>query len=409
MTLGFISDPKDGRRVDQATIVFYPAPNSYTGEDVIEIFCHGGLLVTREILDLLSAAGASPAQPGEFTCRAFLNGKLDLAQAESVLCVVNARNRNYLDAAVRQLDGSLSSPVKSLRRKLIDLLANIEVAIEFSDDHSSQFSREDMQAIILGAIDGLNNIINSADSVRLSNDSLKVAIIGKPNVGKSSLMNRLLGKDRVIVSDIPGTTRDLVGDYIAIGGFDFLLMDTAGITVSENTIEAEGVRRTHTFLKSADIVLALFDGSCSWSSDDDSVLEAIETASSFCLPIVTKYDLQRCLDISLLSARFASSQPTFVSSLTGEGLKSLYDRLNEFADSRSRFSPDSIILNLRHRSLLDAALSSLSHCIKNVFSVPDDILAIDIKEAADSLGKITGETTSEDVISSIFENFCVGK
>jgi tRNA modification GTPase len=408
MTLGFIHDPNDGRRIDQVEIVYYQAPNSYTGEDVIEIFCHGGLLVMREIYDLLVYFGATPAQPGEFTCRAFLNGKMDLVQAESVLDVINARNRGYLDAAVRQLDGSLSNPVSELRRKLINILAQIEVAIEYSEDSTPQMSRREIKDIVCDVIAGLKKIVDTSDSARLSNEGLKVAIIGKPNVGKSSLMNRLLGKDRVIVSDIPGTTRDLVGDYIAIGGFDFLLMDTAGITVSEDTIEAEGVRRTHAYLERADIVLCLFDGTSNWSDDDDAVLEAIRHSKQ-CIPVLTKSDLLRYLDISCLANIINPFSPVATSSFTGSGIPELIERLSELANSNPRISTDAVILHHRHRVLLNSAVSSLSSCIESVFSVPDDILSIDIREAACYLGKITGEITVDDVINTIFSDFCVGK
>jgi tRNA modification GTPase len=407
-SLGYISNPADNHRVDQVELVFYPSPNSYTGEDVIEIFCHGGLLVTREILDLFISSGAVPAQPGEFTSRAFLNGKMDLTQAESVLDVINARNRNFLDAAVRQLEGSFGSAVRKTRRTLIELLAKIEVAIEYSDEHSSQISRQEIDDLINYVIRDLKRIIDSADSVRLSNECLKIAIIGKPNVGKSSLMNCILGTDRVIVSDIPGTTRDLVGDYISLGGFDFLLMDTAGITISENVIEAEGIRKTRSFLQSADIILALFDSSCPWSNDDDEVINAIKNITTV-IPVMTKYDLPRFLVMPCLTNSFSGISPVATSSRTGVGIPDLLDRLKKLTDSRSAYSPDSIIINARHRQLLEAAMQSLSSVLNSVFSVPDDILAIDIKETSDFLGKITGESTTDDVLESIFSNFCVGK
>jgi len=408
MTLGFIHNPDLNRILDQVNIAFFPAPNSYTGEDMIEIFCHGGLLVSKEILDLLLSNGASLAQPGEFTLRAYLHGKLDLIQAESILDIVNARNRTFLDSAVSQLCGSLSRSIDSARNSLIDILAQIEVAIEYPDDLTPQLSRDILKNNINDILSILNNIISNSESSLFSNDAPKIVIVGKPNSGKSSLMNRLLGYDRAIVSNIPGTTRDFIGDSFSTSGLDFLVLDTAGITSSSDIIESEGIRRTFDLIKHADITIALFDGSAEWSSDDDFVVDSLKD-SSLLIPVVTKSDLQRALDLSIISSRFPHHAPIFCSSLTGEGISPLQNAIASYAESMFLFSSDAIILNTRHKKLIKSAVLSLSNCISNLDSVPDDILTIDIKDAADSLGKIIGKQTSEDVLVSIFSNFCVGK
>ncbi len=408
MTLGFIHNPDLNRNLDQVNMAFFPAPNSYTGEDMIEIYCHGGILVSKEILDLLLSHGASLAQPGEFTLRAYLFGKLDLTQAESVLDIINARNRTFLDSAVRQLGGALSSPIASARNRLIDILAQIEVAIEYPDDNTPQLSKELLYNNIQDILSFLNNLVSMANSDRVSNEAVKVVIVGKPNAGKSSLLNRFLGYDRAIVSNIPGTTRDFIGDSFSSCGLDFYVLDTAGITTSSDIIESEGILRTINLIKHADVTVALFDGSAQWSSDDNYVIDSVKNAELL-ISVVTKCDLQRRLELSFIKSHFPNQSPIFCSSLTGEGISALKDTIVSLAESFYSLSPDSIIINTRHKMLLDSSILSLSNCLANLNSVPDDILSIDINNAADSLGKIIGKQTSEDVLISIFNNFCVGK
>ncbi len=408
ITLGYIKNPSSGRFLDQVNIAFFPSPNSYTGEDVLEIYTHGGALVPSSILDLVISCGATLAQPGEFTLRAYLNKKMDLSQAESVLNIINSRNRSFLDASLRQLDGSFGEIIKKCRSKLINLLSRIEVAIEYPDDYSDLLSNHEITSILCPLVNELDNLIKNADSSNISNDPLKVAIVGKPNVGKSSLMNRLFGSDRVIVSDTPGTTRDVVSERIPIEGFDFLVFDTAGITNSTDKIESEGIKRTFGSINSADIVLALFDTSSPLNEDDNSVIFACKSVMRY-EPLLTKSDLQSNLDLSALKAALGVSDFISCSSISGDGISTIRSVLSGFASSHFSYSDDAFFVSTRHRTLIASTIESLNNALSNADSVSDDIITIDIKEAADSLGKITGETTTEDVITTIFENFCVGK
>lgn len=410
MTLGHIVDSDSGCFIDQVMISFFASPNSYTGENVFEIFCHGGILVTREILSLVIKQGARLAHPGEFTCRAFFNGKMNLTQAESVLDIVNAHNRAFLEAAVKQLAGTLGESLKKQRDRLVALLAGIEVAIEYPEEQIDRISASSIKKTVDDVITELNRIIEKSDSVRLSNEGIKVAIIGKPNVGKSSLMNRLLGHDRVIVSDVPGTTRDLVGDWISSGGIDFLIMDTAGITKTDDKIESEAINRTFSFLNSTDIVLALFDGSSFWTVDDDNVASIAKNNKSFDLiPVITKSDLDINYDTNKHLNILFDTSIVSTSAKTGSGITALFDRLVEIGLSKNPDTSDAFILHSRNRDLLRETVNSLEECLKNLETVPIDILSIDIRDAVDALGKITGEQTTEDILASIFNNFCVGK
>ncbi len=408
MTLAKIIDPSNGASIDRAMIAFFKAPDSYTGEDVIEIFCHGGILITREILSLLISAGARAAQPGEFTCRAFLNGKMDLVQAESVLDVINARNRAFLDAALKQLSGSLSSRIKNVRNNLLSLLSIIEVVIEYPEESSDQVPASDIKPVIDRAVSDLSNLLDRANSSNISNNAVGIVLIGKPNAGKSSLMNRILGYDRVIVSDTPGTTRDFVTDWFSSGGFDFEIMDTAGITNTENIVESEGIKKSFSSVKNSDIILALFDGSAEWNSDDDTVIDAVSEYKNV-IPVITKKDLDKLIDTYRISDQFSDTDIICSSTKSGEGLDELLGRIACLAESSAPCSSDSLILNLRHRDLITMAMDSLCKCMENLGSVPDDILSIDIRDAVDALGRITGEDTSSDLLNTIFSNFCVGK
>jgi len=408
MTLAAVVDPEDEKTVDRVLFCHYPAPYSYTGEDMVEIFCHGGPMVTREILHLALCHGARGALPGEFTQRAYLNGKMDLTRAESVLDIIQARNRRFLDDAVRRLEGSLCSQVRRYREKLVELLAAIEVVIEYPEEDSPQVSPQVISETARSVLDGLQRLIDAADSSRISNEGVRVAVIGKPNAGKSSIVNRILGYDRVIVSDVPGTTRDLVSEWFAAGGIDFCVMDTAGITDTGDPVEREGVRRSLEHAGLAGLVIAVFDSSREWTGEDERVLAVAEEAGGAIL-VVNKIDLQPVMDRAHIADKQGGPAPLEMSALTGEGLEDLLKAMRDHGEDFSGSDAGGIFLNLRQKSLLSEAVGHLGECVANAGRVADDIVTIDLREAVDCLGEITGESTTEDILSSIFSNFCVGK
>jgi len=408
LSLGFISDPASGSVIDQVLVTFFPAPNSYTGDDTMEIYCHGGSLVTREILSASISAGARPALNGEFTCRAFLNGKLDLTQAESVNDIISSRNRHFLFSAVKQLSGSFGRKIKILRSRLVDALASIEVVLEYPEDNIDDPDKTMFLSVLTDVILELRNIIDSSLSARLSNEPLNVVLIGKPNVGKSSLLNRLLDRDRAIVSDIPGTTRDVVSDFVSMHGIDFLICDTAGITKSKDVIESKGINKTIEVSQRADAVIAVFDGSSDFN-DNDAETISIASIAPFSIAVINKSDLAQSLNTDPINTVFPKDRIISVSAKTGDGIPAVYEALLAHSEELFSFSADAPIINERNKISLLQSISSLEDCISNVNSAPDDILCVDLRAAIDQLGLITGENATNDILASVFANFCVGK
>jgi tRNA modification GTPase len=408
LSLGFIADPKSGSAIDQVLLAFFPAPNSYTGDDVFEIYCHGGALVTREILSASVAAGARPALNGEFTCRAFLNGKLDLTQAESVNDIISSRNRRFLQSAVNQLSGSFGREIKKLRSKLVDALASIEVVLEYPEDNIDESDKTVFLSILTEVVSELRNIMDSSRSARISNEPLNVVLIGKPNVGKSSLLNRMLDRDRAIVSDIPGTTRDVVSDLISTHGLDFLICDTAGITKTKDVIESIGIEKSIKASQSADVVIAVFDGSANFD-DNDAETISIAFNAPFSIAVINKSDLEHSFDVHSINSAFPKDRIISASAKTGDGISDVYESLLGHSENLFSFSADAPIINERNKISLLQSISSLEDCISNVNSAPDDILCVDLRAAIDQLGLITGENATDDILASVFANFCVGK
>ncbi len=408
ISLGFISDPASGSIIDQVLLAFFPAPNSYTGDDTMEIYCHGGSLVTREILSASISAGARPALNGEFTCRAFLNGKLDLTQAESVNDIISSRNRPFLRSAVNQLSGSFGKKIKTLRSRLVDTLASIEVVLEYPEDNIDNPDRTVLLSVLRDSVSELRNIMDSSASAHISNEPFNVALIGKPNVGKSSLLNRMLDRDRAIVSDIPGTTRDVVSDIISTHGLDFLICDTAGITKSKDVIESIGIKKTVQVSQRADAIIAVFDGSSVFDINDSETI-SIASIAPFTIAVINKSDLAQSFNTDSINSAFPKDRIISASAKTGDGITAVYEALLAHSEELFSFSADAPIINERNKISLLQSISSLEDCISNVDSAPDDILCVDLRAAIDQLGLITGENATNDILASVFANFCVGK
>ena len=395
--------PGENELLDSALVALFPAPHSYTGENMAEIHAHGGLFVTHRILELVIASGARQAVRGEFTMRAFVAGKMDLTQAEAVLDIINAQNQFSLDSAIRNLRGELSLKIRRLRKRLVDMLSRIEVVFEYPDEDVPDVPQNEIDSELRDILSSLTNLINSYKS---TNEGLKIALTGRPNVGKSSLMNRLIGKDRSIIHESPGTTRDLVGDYRIIAGINILFMDTAGITHASDPIEAEGVKRTKEFIKDSDYILFLLDASESIQQQDMDIFDYIENSRINYSVILNKTDLPQIVDDINIKNRFGDCLK--LSALTGQGMESLEAQLENFAKAASEDFSETILTNRRHRDLLENAAHAILAALDNI-NIPQDILTIDIRKSADLMGQITGESISDDILSNIFNNFCVGK
>jgi len=403
---GHIIAPQAGRVIDEVLLSYMRAPQTYTRQDVVEINAHGGIAPLREVLSLCLEAGARLAHEGEFTLRAFLNGRIDLAQAEAVLDIITARTESALRIAVQQLGGHLSRRTHEIRSRLMDVLAYLEASIDFPEDEipPRQVDQD------LDWVEGeLADLLRQADHGLIYRQGVRVAIVGRPNVGKSSLLNVLLRTERAIVTPIPGTTRDTLEETIALEGIPFVLVDTAGISETEDTIERLSVERSRTSLQRADLALVVVDGSQPPTEADYQVGEL--AAARPAIVVVNKSDLP---SVSSYAELLPAAPHIAISALTGAGIPDLETLLVETVFSGSiTLSDEPLVSNPRHRDLLRRAreqvVEAQGACPRLDRGLPTDLVAIDVTEAVNALGEITGETASEDLLERIFANFCVGK
>ncbi len=404
---GFIVD-ENGARIDEVLVTVMRAPKTYTAEDIVEIGAHGGIIVTSRVLDAVIRAGASAAAPGEFTKRAFLNGRIDLSRAEAVIDIINAGNVLAGKNAFKQLEGSLSNEIISLRTSLIDLLARMQVAIDYPDEDLEDITVSEISSELKAALSRVKALIKGADSGKILRDGIRAAIAGKPNVGKSSLLNCLVREERAIVTDIAGTTRDVIEEYASVGGVPLRLFDTAGIRSTDDTVERLGVERSRQSIDAADLVIVVLDATSPLTSDDIDILHATEGKKRVIL--INKTDVSSKDPVKDLCVP-ADDPVIRISAKTGAGI-------DEFSAAVSRMyglgeleaDTSAVITNARHKAALAEAELALSDaCFAIDSGIPQDIVTIDINRACDSLGEITGETVTEDVVENIFHNFCVGK
>jgi tRNA modification GTPase len=402
---GHIADPAGGEAVDEVLAVHMPAPQTYTRQDVVEINGHGGIVALRRILALCLRQGARLAQAGEFTARAFLNGRLDLAQAEAVLDVVRAKTEVSLQAAVDQLAGRLSDQVRSVRATLVDALAYLEASIDFEED---EIPERDIVHDLEQARAGLCRLLADADRGIIYRQGIRVAIVGRPNVGKSSLLNRLLRTSRAIVTDIPGTTRDTLEETLNLQGVPVILVDTAGITQkTEDPIERLGIERSRAALAQADLALLVVDTSQPLNDADRAIAALIESRPS--IVVANKIDLLESRHHAPCPWLDALSIP--VSAVTGEGLAALEEAIVETVFSgQVRASEAPAVTSPRHKEALNRALDHVeaAYAARQIGQLAD-LVAIDLVAAVNALGEITGQTASEDLVETIFGSFCVGK
>lgn len=405
---GHILDRK-GQPIDEVLAVYMPGPHSYTGEDVCEIQCHGGRQALQEILSLTYQAGARPAEPGEFTKRAFLNGRLDLAEAESVMDIINAKSRQALVAANRGHEGGLSRKVRELRKKLRDLVVQLEAAIDYPEEDIEEVTYDRAAEVLAEGQAAVARLVRQGSAGRILREGLRTAIVGRPNVGKSSLLNSLLQADRAIVSNIPGTTRDIIEEQMTIGGIPLVLTDTAGLRDTEDLVEKIGVERSRAALEDAQLALVVLDGSQPLSGEDRELLRSLKDRKK--LILVNKSDLPQMLDTEGLQREYGSSDVIVLSVKTGEGMEQVEQWLREFVYGEGSDSESgSMTQNARQQDLLEKALRSLEDALEGARQhLPYDCLTIDLTQTLHDLGEITGEDVPDEIIDEIFAQFCVGK
>jgi tRNA modification GTPase len=406
---GDIVSREGGTLLDEVLIFLMRTPHSYTGDDVLEIHCHGGPVVLRTVLGEVLKAGARIAQPGEFTRRAFLNDRIDLAQAEAVADLIAAKTVKAHHMALSQLKGGLSEKVLTMRAALGDQLALLEAAVDFPDEELEIRSQSEMAEKIEPVIGEIKKILDAFDAGRMFREGLRAVIAGRPNVGKSSLLNRLLGEERAIVTPIPGTTRDFIEEEIYIEGIAVRLIDTAGVREAGNIIEKEGIEKVWHKIAEADLVIFLLDGSEVLSEDDRRVLDGVKGQKI--VVAVNKADLPRRLEEAAIEAILPGSRPLWISAKYGEGLDRLRRRIFEAAvgeEGESRGA--AFIISLRHKEAFARAGEYLAKAREGLLlDLSPEFCAQDIRDALQSLGEITGETTSDDILERIFSTFCIGK
>lgn len=400
---GHVVDRDSGTTIDEVLAVLMRAPRTYTRQDVAEIHCHGGIVPVRQTLKLVLRSGARLAEPGEFTLRAFLNGRIDLAQAEAVLDIVRAKTELSLRVAMQQLDGGISNQVRAVRAKLVQALAHVEASLDFPDD---EIPALDMATVLQQSREQIELLLVQADQGLVYREGVRTAIVGRPSVGKSSLLNALLRTSRAIVSPWPGTTRDTLEETLNLRGIPLCLIDTAGITDSTDLVGKLGIERSHQALQQADLVLLVLDGSETLQPEDWQIAELVRNRTV--IVVVNKSDLVQVADHHAI---WPQSPHVVLSALTGEGLSELEEVIEETVFSgqvQARELP--AISNPRHCEILRRALSQIiaaQHTLSDHGTA--DLLAVDMTAAASALGEITGETVSEDVLETIFGRFCVGK
>lgn len=395
-----------GSMIDEVLLSFMPAPGSYTGEDVVEISCHGGGLVVKKILGLLVEQGARLAERGEFAMRAFLNGRMDLLKAEAVADLIGAKSERGLRAAAAQLGGSISVAVLGVRQALLNMASVIEASIDFPDDVEPP-DRNALARHLTEQGAAADKLLATAEEGRLIREGVRLAIIGKPNVGKSSLLNRLMGADRAIVSEVPGTTRDTIEEGLVIDGLSFVVVDTAGLRQPNDMLEAKGVGRTTAEIAKADLVMVVLDASSELSTDDIQALT--EGLRRRAVIVLNKIDLGESLS---LNGQAKNASQFRVSALTGEGLGALRQGLvgAVLGSAGIAENESSALVNERHREALWRAKEAIAGAAEGLSAnVPLDLITIDIKRAINALGEMAGQGVSDEIIENIFDRFCVGK
>lgn len=403
---GYIVD--NGKKVDEVLVSYFKEPKSYTAENMCEINSHGGIVVMREILELCLKNGAELAKPGEFTKRAFLNGRMDLSQAESVIDIINAKSNREALEGMKQLEGFLAEEINKIKKELLELMANIEVSIDYPEYDTPEVIEEEILKTIENSINKLNKLERSFDNGKLIKEGIKTAIIGRPNAGKSSLLNAILKEERAIVTEYEGTTRDTIEEYVNINGITLKLIDTAGIRTTQNEIEKIGIEKSKKMAKEADLVIYIIDASKDLNEDDEEILNIVIPKKT--IIILNKLDLVPKIDEKTEIIKNFENVIK-ISALKKEGIENLYNKITElFNLDVINIDNEIVITNERHKKIIKDAIINLNkskEALKN--NMPIDIIAIGLKDVLTNLGEITGEEASEEIINEIFSRFCLGK
>jgi len=407
--LGKIYD--DAQLIDEVMLVAMMAPYTYTGENVVEIHCHGGVIVTRKILDLVIKKGARIADPGEFTKRAFLNGKIDLSQAEAIIDIITAKSDSGLKSAVKQLDGGLKKSVNPIKEKIERVLANLEAEIDFPDEDIETMNIKGIESLIDEALLDIEKLIKEADAGKITREGVNTVIVGKPNVGKSSLLNALARDERAIVTDIPGTTRDIIEESIQIKGVHFKINDTAGFRDTQDIVERIGLEKSKKLLLDADLILFVIDDTQQLSEDDYRLIDMLKNIDKKLLVIINKIDLKRFYLKYEIAKMLPSAKVIEISALEKKGIDLIEEELvNMVFKGEVVQSQDYVITRTRHKNALINAKNHLLEGKKTIAKgLTEEFLSIDLKDAWMALGQITGDTVERDIIDKIFSEFCIGK
>ena len=406
---GTIVNPETNRVVDEVLVSYFKCPKSYTAENMCEINSHGGIVVLREILEVCLKNGAELAKPGEFTERAFLNGRIDLTQAEAIIDIINAKSTREAQESANQLEGYLSRKINEIREKIMDIMVNIEANIDYPEYDVVEVSNKDAENKLKEIENELIKLSKTFENGKILKEGVKIAIIGSPNAGKSSLLNSMLKEERAIVTDIAGTTRDIIEEQISIEGIPFKVIDTAGIRDAKDKIEQIGIEKSKKAANEADVILAVFDSSVPLNDEDREILNLLKHKKS--IIVLNKTDLKQIVNNECKEIQDVNTEVINISLKNNEGLEKIYESLVKmFNLNQINLDNELTITNIRHQELINKAIESTRMALNDLNnSMPIDIISINIKEILEHLGEITGDNVSEDIIKSIFAKFCLGK
>jgi tRNA modification GTPase len=399
----------NGEVIDEVLVSYFKAPKSYTMENMCEINSHGGNIIVKKILELCLKNGAELAEPGEFTKRAFLNGRIDLVQAESVIDIINAKSEKEVKTGIKQLEGLLSKEIAEIKQEIMDVMINIEVSIDYPEYDVEDVANAEITDMLDSVKKKLERLERSFDNGKVIKEGIKTAIIGKPNAGKSSLLNAILKEDRAIVTEYEGTTRDTIEEFVNINGIPLKLIDTAGIRETKDEVEKIGIAKSRETANAADLIIAIFDASKEIDEEDLEVIDFIKNKKA--IIILNKMDLKAKIDENNENLKKLSGNIIKMSALKNIGIDKLYEKITEmFNLNEINLDNENVITNVRQKNLITKAIENVKKAKETIEQkMPIDIVAIFIKDILEDLGKITGEVVTEDIIEEIFANFCLGK
>lgn len=408
LAYGHIVDDKN-KQIDEVLIAYMKEPYTYTRENMVEIYCHGGIIPVKKVLELLLNSGARLAEPGEFTKRAFLNGRLDLSQAEAVIDVIRSKTDKSFQVSFDQLGGRLSNQIKEIRDILLSMIAHVEVSIDFPEEDIDEITFEELEKDAEDVKDRVEKLLSTADRGKVLREGINTVILGKPNVGKSSLLNAILREKRAIVTDIPGTTRDIIEEYVNIDGIPLKIIDTAGIRDTDDAVEKIGVDMAKDKIEDADLIIAIFDSSRELTDEDYQIIDLIKGKRS--LILLNKTDLPSKYTVEFLQGLIEDKEIISTSISKGEGVDLVEDKIKDmFYSGKIQSDSNVIVTNMRHKNQLEKALINIDSALKDIRAqVPLDCIEVDLRDCWENLGEISGDTVGEDILDKIFSEFCIGK